>query len=307
MWKDFFFFSGSQRAGIVVLTVLIIFAVVISVGLPAFLPQHDVINYDTAFLEEIERFQASLVQADSAQKENRQRFNRYYTQYPDRRKQDGKTENIQRFPFDPNTLDSVGLTELGIPRYIVSNILRYRSKGGYFSTPEKFAAIYGMRPELFADLQPFIVIENNYLKEVDLEASSTLAFPVDLNMADSTQLLQLKGLSRGMVRSVLRFRTASGGFVDPGQLKEVYGMTDELYNRIRPLCTANPAAIRKIMVNQASVDKLRAHPYLNFYQAKAIYELRRRKGKLESIDQLRHLDELDEATLNKLTAYFSFE
>lgn len=307
MWKDFFFFSGSQRAGIIVLTVLIVVAVIVSVVIPRILHQSDIDTDDTAFREDIEHFQASLVQVDSTRSAKRQRYTWSYERYPERNKPVDKAVISQRFPFDPNTLDSVGLTELGIPGYIVSNILRYRRKGGYFSTPEKFGAVYGMKPELFAELEPFIVIEDRYLKEVSAAPGSASDLPVDLNTADSTQLIQIKGLSRGMARSVLRFRSASGGFVAPEQLKEVYGMTDEVYEQIRPSCTADPTAIRKIQVNKASVDKLRAHPYLNFYQAKAIYELRRRRGKLESMDQLRHLGEIDDLTLKKLAAYFSFE
>ncbi len=304
MWKEFFFFSGSQRAGIIVLTVLIVAAVILSAILPAILPQPEVEADDAAFREDIEQFKASLVVVDSLRNRQRKRYTTTYQLYPDRKKE--SASDFERFPFDPNTLDSAGLATLGIPPYVVSNILRYRRKGGFFTTSEKFGAVYGMKPELFAELEPYIAIEHHSVRDVSIEQPVTPLI-VDLNSADSTQLMLIKGLGRGIARSILRFRAASGGFVSPDQLTEVYGMTDDLFGRIRPYCMADPSTVRKIQLNTASVDKLRAHPYLNFYQAKAIYELRRRKGKLHSIDQLRHIEELDDSTLMKIEAYLSFE
>jgi len=304
MWKEFFFFSGSQRAGIIVLTVLIVSAVILSAILPAILPQPEVDTDDTAFRLEIERFKASLVVGDSLRNEQRKRYTTTYQLYSDRKKD--RASDFERFPFDPNTLDSVGLASLGIPPYVVSNILRYRRKGGFFTTSEKFGAVYGMKPELYAELEPYVEIEHQLIRDVPIEQPAT-TLVVDLNSADSTQLMQIKGIGRGIARSILRFRAASGGFVSTTQLSEVYGMTDDLFGRIRPYCVADPSTVKKIQLNTASVDKLRSHPYLNFYQAKAIYELRRRKGKLHSIDQLRHLEELNDSTLLKIGAYLSFE
>lgn len=305
MWKDFFFFSGSQRAGIIVLSILIVAAVVLSAILPALLPHPEVDTDDAAFREEIEQFKSSLKVVDSIRNDRRQRFQTTFKSYPERKK-DSNTE-FERFPFDPNTLDSAGLAALGIPRYVISNILRYRRKGGYFTTSDRFGEVYGMTPELFAKLEPLIEIERHSVREMPVEQIATSPLVVDLNSADSTQLMQIKGLGRGIARSILRFRSASGGFVTPDQLSEVYGMSEDLFGRIRPYCVADPANVRKIQLNTASVDKLRSHPYLNFYQAKAIYELRRRKGKLHSIDQLRHIEELDDSTLLKVGAYLSFE
>jgi hypothetical protein len=57
----------------------------------------------------------------------------------------------------------------------------------------------------------------------------------------------------------------------------------------------------------AHVESLQRHPYLSFEQAKAIYELRRRKIRLKSIDQLRTLDCLSESDLLRLQPYLSFE
>jgi len=84
-------------------------------------------------------------------------------------------------------------------------------------------------------------------------------------------------------------------------------MRPENLEKIRPFCTINTALIQKLKVNIASAQRLDAHPYINFYQAKAIYELRRNKGKLHDINDLKVLTELTSDDLIKLKPYLSFE
>ena len=99
----------------------------------------------------------------------------------------------------------------------------------------------------------------------------------------------------------------AGGYTNLEQLKELYGMTDANFEKIRPYCRINNALIQKISINSASVDKLNAHPYLNFYESKAIYEYRRRKGKIKNISELETITELKPESLQKIKAYLSFE
>ena len=84
-------------------------------------------------------------------------------------------------------------------------------------------------------------------------------------------------------------------------------MREENYLKIKDSFRVNQGLVQKIQVNTASVDKLKNHPYLNFYQAKAIYELRRKVGKLKSVHDLKQIEQLDEQTLVKLTPYLSFD
>ena len=91
------------------------------------------------------------------------------------------------------------------------------------------------------------------------------------------------------------------------QLGEIYGMNQQNLELIRPFCCVNRDLVRKIRVNIASVERLKSHPYLNFYQSKAIYELRRKKGKLKAVTDLNVLPEFTPESLAKINPYLSFE
>ena len=65
--------------------------------------------------------------------------------------------------------------------------------------------------------------------------------------------------------------------------------------------------LRPLQVNEVGLDKLRAHPYLNFYQAKVIVEHRRKKGEIKSLSQLSLYEEFTEKDLERLSAYLKFD
>jgi DNA uptake protein ComE-like DNA-binding protein len=307
MWKSFFYFSGSQRAGIVLLAVFIILVFVADRFIPLWLPEKSGTT-DSVFQVEFHAFRQSLQSLDSLRAIERE--NRYRNLFQ-RDFQTFQKESITLFNFDPNKLDSAGFTRLGLSPRVAGNILRYRSKGGFFKDADAFSKVYGISQERFADLKPFIRISlqdrtlNDSSKYID--QSDKIPLVVELNTADTAQLIQLKGIGRYTAHRIVRFRNLSGGFFRKEQIMDVEGITLEMYEKLQAFVTVDPQIVRRININTASLEKLRAHPYLNFYQAKEIYELRRRKGKLKHAGELRRLQEFDNLTLEKVTEYFNFE
>ena len=74
------------------------------------------------------------------------------------------------------------------------------------------------------------------------------------------------------------------------QLKEVNYVDEDMLRWFK----LGNAPIHRINANKAGLDKLRSHPYMNFYQAKVIIEYRRKKGKLKSLSQLSLYEEFTE-------------
>lgn len=315
MWKDFFYFSKGQRIGIIVLIALISLALIANYTLPLFFPVYD--NDGTAFLNEAEKFKKSLVSRDSLRQadwqhkyEEKQRlYEEKYKQYPSysSNKTFDKKTTYTLFPFDPNSVDSATFVRLGLKPFIASNILKYRKSGGMYRTSADFAKVYGIFPDKFKELEPYIKISEIKQAKNENAIAKRSDIMVELNSADTTLLMQVKGIGRGYAKGIVRFRQQTGGFVSVDQLGEIFGMRPENLEKIRPFCKVNPDLVQKIKVNIASVERLKTHPYINFYQARAIYELRRKKGKLKDINDLKALSEFTPEALNKLKYYLSFE
>jgi len=129
---------------------------------------------------------------------------------------------------------------------------------------------------------------------------------LELNSADTTELKKLPGIGSSFARKIEGYRRLLGGYYRKEQLQEVYGMYVELYEKIEPYLVIDSSLIVPVDVNTTSLDRLKAHPYLNFYQAKAIVELRRKKGKLTNINELSLLEEFSENDLEKIIRYLKF-
>ncbi|MBP7368435.1 MAG: helix-hairpin-helix domain-containing protein, partial [Paludibacteraceae bacterium] len=216
MWKDFFYFSKGQQVGIIVLLVLIFVVSVVRFALPYLIPSNSN-AFDTNFVAEAENFKKSLLSLDSIQQAERQRqFEERYAAYRlNYRKDFSKKENhYELFNFDPNTADSATFVQLGLKSYVASNILKYRSKGGSFKNAEDFSKIYGIPSEKFNELLPYIQIDEKFSNPpVNLGEKAVKENPtslVELNSADTTLLMQVKGIGKYYAKSIVRFRQNTG-------------------------------------------------------------------------------------------------
>ena len=249
-------------------------------------------------------------------------------------------------PFDPNTADSTLLLSLGLQPYQVRSIYRYRAKGGAYSRPEDFARVYGLTAKKYEELLPYIRIAPEYRSAAEVYGQrrgtaaprrrfssdwpsydrpdsrvpsvadsthahrDTVRFPVkirqgeyvDLNTADTTMLKRVPRIASYFAREIVRYREQLGGYCHIGQLMEIANFPESALDYF----TCKPTVTRRINVNQLSVEQMRKHPYLNFYQAKAIYDYRRLKGPLHSLQEMSLTGKFTSDDIERLAPYVEF-
>lgn len=120
--------------------------------------------------------------------------------------------------------------------------------------------------------------------------------PVELNTADTLQLQELSGIGPGFARRIVQYRHKLGGFYAKEQLTEVYGLSQEIYNKIKADVTVDATKIKKLNVNGGNIAWLKRHPYISYYEAKAIVDYRESKASnhIDNIDELSGLKDLKE-------------
>ena len=126
---------------------------------------------------------------------------------------------------------------------------------------------------------------------------------ITLNNADTLDLQQLRGIGPVFARRICRYRDLLGGFYKKEQLMEVNGLSPELYNEIAPFLTLDTTDLRPLKLNTATIKELNRHPYLDFYQAKAIVLFRQKGGSFEKPQDLLKVNLIDEETYNKIKPY----
>src|SRR5690606_7484140 len=127
---------------------------------------------------------------------------------------------------------------------------------------------------------------------------------LELNSADSLQLLELKGIGPSYAKRILKYRSILGGYVSLEQLKEVYGFDEELFEKVKPYVEVNPSLVKKIKINSDDFKIVNKHPYITYELTKTIFDWRRKTV----ITETNFKDILnDEVLYNKLLPYLIFE
>lgn len=298
MWKDFFYYTKSERRVILLLLAIALLLLGIWAVMEYLRPVEVPVTLSES--EEIDSFLANLEEQEKIRKSHTPK---------------NEISAVLQ-PFDPNTADSVLLRQLGLPVYIVRNILKYRAKGGVFRSPESFSRIYGLKEEVYQKLKPYITIAplvsvRHVRTDTFRQLKDTIPYMpkyeegtiVDLNKADTSILKRIPGIGSTLARMIVVYRQRLGGFYDVSQLQEVPHVGVELNKWF----VVTSAGLHKIQVNSASLDKLRSHPYMDFYKAKAIMEYRRKRGKIKGLSQLSMFEEFTEKDLKRLSPYLTFE
>lgn len=126
---------------------------------------------------------------------------------------------------------------------------------------------------------------------------------IDLNLADTTLLMRVPGIGSSRSKRIISYRDRLGGYISVSQLSEIEGLPDTLHRWF----TVSGTPLRYLAVNHDGVEKLRKHPYMNFYRARRIVEYRKEYGVLKSISQLSLFEEFPDSVLNKVSGYLYFE
>lgn len=224
---------------------------------------------------------------------------------------------VERFPFDPNTADSTQLLRLGLRPWQVRSVYRYRAAGGVYRQPSDFARLYGLTQKEYRELAPYIRIAADYQPAADrygtrssaghdslrphYPAKLQLSETVDLNTADTALLKRVPGVGSYFAREIASYRQRLGGFYSADQLLEI----DDFPEKALPYFVVQ-GATTKLAVNRLTLNQLKRHPYINYYQAKAITDYRRLRGPLKSLADLRLLKDFTADDMERLSHYVAF-
>ncbi len=204
--------------------------------------------------------------------------------------------------FDPNNSDENTLKYFGFNQFQTENIIGYRDKGGKFSVPSDLLKIYGIDSLFLSKIENHILIVNTVLPK-SLAADEPAA--VELNSADSIQLLQLKGVGPTFASRIVKYRNLLGGFYNSSQLLEVYNFPEETYQAIKNRLKIDTTQIKKIRINFVQYNDLIRFPYFDSGKVNSILNYKDKNGAFKNISELKQVPGLDSTTYEKIRHYIS--
>jgi DNA uptake protein ComE-like DNA-binding protein len=229
-------------------------------------------------------------------------------------------------PFDPNSLSATDWEARGLPHYVAQRLIKYRDVIGGFKAKAQIRRTYGLADSVYARLAPYMQLpdelparaayastKSRYPEQpASFSASKfprkpTNLAPFDLNAADTTQLMQIRGIGRGLSSRVVAFRARLGGFSREEQLSEIYNLPPDLVDSLRKYTfVAASFTPTPIDVNNATLAELKDHPYVGLRLGRVLVAYRQQHGPYQQATDLRKIRILDDATFEKLQPYLRF-
>ncbi|RMG69267.1 MAG: hypothetical protein D6722_10745 [Bacteroidetes bacterium] len=210
-----------------------------------------------------------------------------------------------------------------------TRIVKYRDLiGGYDSTAQ-LARVYGLPAETLTEILPYLHLSpkpeptmlaqaepEGTRKEAPVSEAATSRGPaaeatrpttiLDLNQADSLALVALPGIGPVLSARILKYRDKLGFFYAPEQLRMIYGLSEENYQRMRPYLKAGiPTDAPKLDLNTVNRYTLRYYPHLGEEGADRLLAHRRKLGRFGSWQEVAQCPGLTPEALVVLKAYFS--
>lgn len=289
-WQDYFSFSKKELNGLLILLLLMLIVIVSPMFYqPSIIsPKIDI----AAFKEEAAAFEQSLQQE------------RVYS-YRDTHAVKKKQAAIAYFNFDPNDLPAAKWLKLGLSEKQISVIKNYEAKGGKFYSKADVQKMYVITKTQFSALEPYIQIDARRFAKGGI--AKKVLVKIDINLADSSDLEQVRGIGPAFAARIVKYRDRLGGFYSLTQLKEVYGVDSANFASWSPQLILENPPLRKININEAAFEDLKRHPYLNFKQINAILQYRKQHGAYADMQDLRKVGILSDEILRKIAPYLSFQ
>lgn len=241
---------------------------------------------------------------DSAYEISQKQFSNNYSE---------EKKDYNLFVFDPNTVLFDELLLLGFKEKTAKTFLKFRDKGFVFKVKKDVQKVYGISDSFFAQLEPYILIENKKASEnktivkeeiiTSVPTKNTVKEKVELNSADSLALIELNGIGPTFAKRILKYRSILGGYTNIQQLKEVYGFNEELYEKVKNSIKIDASLIKKIDLNKDDFKMINKHPYLSYELTKTIFDWR--KKAIIAASNLKDIIK-DESVYNKLLPYLQF-
>ncbi len=281
LFKSFFYFNNQERKGFTALLILIAFVI--------FLPD----LYSMVFPPPVADLKIFYLRDDSIKKSSDSLV----------------LTDIENLKFDPNTATDKTFRKLGMSESNIQTIQHFKEKGGQFRFPKDLNKIYGLEKELIAKLIPQVHIGNvtdNKILDTSFKKCRQ-QYPIELNGADSTQIVSLYKIGPALTHRILDYRYKLGGFIHLNQLTEVWGFDIDLLYDLEGKIIVNPDKARRYSLNKVRIEELKTHPYFKYKISQALINYRTQHGFYKRLQDLKNIPLVNDSVYQRITMYIILE
>ena len=274
--KDYFQFNKKERNGILLLSFILFFLILF---------------YQFSYLLKIE------TKTDFSDFEKILSELEYANEAPQLK------EKKSLFSFNPNTLNDDGWLALGLSEGKLKVLRNYQKSGGYFKQKEDLQRCYAFGDAFYNTIKEYVSIPEIDEPESKIPQQTTITQIIEINQADSLELISIKGIGPFYAKQILKYRNELGGFYSYNQYSEIWGLENLDIEKFKQQTIIDTLYISKINVNTIELEQLKIHPYLNYKQAKMIVNYRIQHGDFRQVKDIQKIRPISPEIFRKIAPY----
>lgn len=288
-YKSHFVFTKGQQSGIFLLVIIIIGLLCVYFFVDFSSNDYDFNN------QEITKFQKEIDSLKLIEIENRK---------------------PKIYPFNPNFITDYKGYTLGMSVEEIDRLLDFRKKDKWINSTKQFQQVTKISDSLLNIISPNFKFpewvtnpkSKNSLSYQNNQKKTTTQ-KIDLNKATAQQLQRINGIGEKLSERIVRYRNKFvGGFIADIQLKDVYGLTPEVIERITQEFTVKtPRQIQIIDLNTATVEELVTVQHIDYDLAYSIIEQRTLRDGFKSLEELTKVKDFPTHKFDIIKLYLSLK
>ncbi|MEM6517305.1 MAG: helix-hairpin-helix domain-containing protein, partial [Bacteroidota bacterium] len=222
------------------------------------------------------------------------------------------------YPFNPNFITDYKGYTLGMSNEEIDRLHDFRSKDKWINSRADFQKVTQVSDSLLAEISPYFKFpdwvtnpkpRNNYTSYSKNQRPKTFQQKVDLNTATASQLRRINGIGEKLSARIIAYRTKLGGkFLADVQLQEVYGLSPEVIERVLNEFTVKSAPkVKKINLNEATIDELVLIQYVDYEVAANIIEERTLRDGFKKLEDVLKVKDFPVNKIEIIKLYLTLE
>lgn len=289
-FSSYFSFSKSQRSGLLVLLVLIVVLQTIYFFVDFSLPIKNNPKKDTWL---------------SVQSEI------------DSLKEQARFSGSRLYPFNPNYISDYKGYKLGMSVQEIDRLLAFRKQNRFVNSPKEFQNVTGISDSLLKTMVSYFKFPDWVNKKK--KYTSNLGFGnspfskkkkiniQDINTADSSDLEKIFGIGELTAKRILSYKVRFGAFVSMEQLNDIWGLSAEVVESLQEhFEIQTQTGIKKLDINNASLNELAQFPYFKYSLAKQIVIYRSMNGPIVETTDLTKIKGMPNDKIKIIALYLDF-
>lgn len=301
--REYFSYNKRERRGVYALLTLLTILIIFRFSMGIWLKSKDNSSQDLA------RFDKLTASIFPASNENKLDTGKMFFQ--------ANSDSFQIQPFDPNLMDEGFYKQIGLNTKATKSLMNYLKAGAVLKNSRDLLKIYYMDSIWVDSMESYFIFPQPQQNEqADRELNQDFAFEknrktpstkiwvkLNLNTADSAELVQIPGVGPYTAKQIIKLREALGGIREYSQLTLIYRMRDETIDILLERTFIDSKDFKSININTVTSDQLGRHPYISWKQANAVVNYRFQHGYYKQLADIKKCGIIDDSTFINIQPY----